>query len=185
MRATGEWGPAAFIFIYALSTVALIPATPITILAGLLFGFKLGLLVSVIGAVLGADAAFFISRLMLRDRIERWIRKHKALVALDRALARHEVKVQALLRLSPTLPFFLINYILGATSVSRWSYLWTTAIFLIPSNAFHVYLGAVGRRMAAGTEIGFHLAGALIAVISIWYIGHIAKRALREVESEN
>lgn len=188
MRSAGAWGPVVFVLLYVLFTVALVPATPMTILAGLIFGFKEGMVVSVIGAVLGADAAFLISRSVLRSRIERWIRKHRALVALDGALARHEVKVQSLLRLSPTLPFFLINYLLGASSVSRRSYLWTTAVFLIPSSAFHVYLGVVGRyavEKPTGAEIGFHVVGVIIAAISIAYIGHIAKRALKEIESEN
>lgn len=184
----GAWGPAAFVLAYALLTIGLVPASPMTILGGALFGFEKGLLLTVCGAVIGADSAFFLARTILRRRVERWIEKHRTFVALDSALAEHEVKVQALLRLSPVFPFFLLNYILGASSVTRRSYLWTTAVFIIPSTALYVYLGTEGRRIAdglSGPEIVYQVVGIAITAFSIWFIGRIARRALERVESES
>ena len=40
-----------------------------------------------------------------------------------------------LLRLSPILPFALLNYALSVTPISSWTYIWASAVGIIPGTA--------------------------------------------------
>ena len=103
------------------------------------------------------------------------------------AIALREVKVQALLRLSPVFPFNFLNYALGVTKVSAWSYIWTTAVFIIPGTFLYTYIGSLGRRVAEGTPTP-ELVGQVIVlaatIVAVVYVGRFAKKSLDEVASE-
>ena len=62
-----RWGIVGFIAIYILLVIALAPGTAATITSALIFGFGTGLFVSVVGASVGATAAFVISRVLGRE----------------------------------------------------------------------------------------------------------------------
>ena len=66
-------GPPAFIGCYVLTAVAFVPALPMSVLGGLLFGPLWGTVYASIGSTLGACCAFLIARYAARDLVERWI----------------------------------------------------------------------------------------------------------------
>src|SRR5688572_10196030 len=67
---SGPWAPALFVALYAAATVAGFPGSVLTVTAGAAFGAVAGALWSLIGATLGAVAAFLVSRRLL----SRWAR---------------------------------------------------------------------------------------------------------------
>ena len=77
VRESGAWGVALFAAIYVVCTVALIPASLLTMAAGFVYGPLYGLLVVVPAATLGATGAFLLGRTVLRG----WVRRE------DRELA--------------------------------------------------------------------------------------------------
>ena len=54
--------PIIFIAAYAVAVVAFLPATPLTLLAGLVFGGVWGTLWATIGATIGTTLAFVVGR---------------------------------------------------------------------------------------------------------------------------
>src|SRR3972149_10789834 len=58
----GPWGPVAYIVIYSISPVMLLPALPLTVAGGILFGPVGGIIYTAIGSTIGASIAFLISR---------------------------------------------------------------------------------------------------------------------------
>ena len=58
----GVLAPVVFIVLYALATVAFLPGTPLSLLAGLAFGPVWGTVWTVVGATTGATLAFFVGR---------------------------------------------------------------------------------------------------------------------------
>src|SRR5262245_39274737 len=58
VAAHGVWGSVVFVLGYALATVALVPASLLTLAAGAIFGLTWGTVYVFIAAVLGASAAF-------------------------------------------------------------------------------------------------------------------------------
>jgi len=89
-----------------------------------------------------------------------------------------------LLRLSPVVPYSLLNYLLGITSIGFWSSLVTSWIAMLPGTFLYVYLGYLGKAgltAAHGTVQWVLLILGLTATIVVTvYLARLAVRALRE-----
>lgn len=138
----GFWGPAAFVLGYAAATVAFLPGSLLTLAAGATFGLAEGLLWATLGAVLGSSASFLIARYAARGWVERKLEGRAKFQAIDRAVGREGWKVVALLRLSPAIPYNLLNYLLGLTRVKFRHYL-AASLAMVPGTLLYVYYGKV------------------------------------------
>ena len=185
----GAIAPIVFILAYILITVAFLPASIVTLGAGLVFGVVKGSIYVFIGAMLGATAAFLIGRFIARDWIAKKVEGNQFFSALDNAIAKEGLKLIFLIRLSPAFPFNLLNYALGLTKVSLPNYvLGTTGI--IPGTIMYVYLGSlVGDLATLGTGnaptnpiIDWTIKILIfVTVVAIsFYIAKIARTALKE-----
>ncbi len=146
----GAVGFLAFGMAYVLAAVLLIPVWPLSITGGLVFGLW-GFVLVPISATLGASAAFLISRYFARERIQGWLAQRPRYSAVDKAVGEEGWKVVILLRLSPLVPYTLMNYFCGMTQVSFLAYVVATFFGSIPVTAMYVYLGLVGQAVAGGT----------------------------------
>lgn len=108
VRGLGPLGPVAFIVGYAVATVAFVPGSFLTLAAGAVFGMGAGTVYVMIGATLGAAAAFTFSRHLARGPFERRLLTDPRFIAIDQAIAREGRKVAFLLRVSPLFPFTLL-----------------------------------------------------------------------------
>lgn len=143
----GAIAPIAFILLYVVITVAFVPASVVTLGAGVVFGVVEGSLYVFVGAMLGATAAFLVGRYLARDWVSKRVAGNRKFQALDEAIGREGRKIIFLIRLSPAFPFNLLNYGLGLTKVSLKDYvLGTTGI--IPGTIMYVYLGSLAGSLA-------------------------------------
>jgi uncharacterized membrane protein YdjX (TVP38/TMEM64 family) len=185
----GVWGPIVFILGYAVAAVAFIPGSLLTLAAGAIFGLAKGTVYTLIGATLGASAAFLVARYGARGAIERRIAGNAKFAAIDRAVGREGFKIVALLRLSPVFPFNLLNYALGLTRVSFWQYL-AASVAMLPGTLLYVYYGKAAGSLAAlaggaKTEKGpgdwIVLGLGLVATIAVTtFVTRLAGKALRQ-----
>jgi uncharacterized membrane protein YdjX (TVP38/TMEM64 family) len=144
----GVWGPVAFIAGYALATVALVPGSLLTLAAGAVFGLAAGVVYVFAGAVLGATLAFLVARYAARTAVERRISGDPRFERIDAAIARSGRKIVFLLRLSPVVPFNLLNYALGLTRVRLRDYV-IASLGMLPGTFLYVYTGRVAGDVAA------------------------------------
>jgi uncharacterized membrane protein YdjX (TVP38/TMEM64 family) len=140
----GPWGVAIFALLFIAATVVLAPDWPLSIVAGLVYGFW-ALPVVVVAATTAATLSFLAARYLFRDRVRAFLVGRPRLAAIDRAVAEDGWKIVALLRLSPAVPFNLQNYLFGATAVPLAQYIAATAIGIVPGSLFYVYLGVLGH----------------------------------------
>lgn len=186
----GPAGPLAFIAGYAIACIVLVPASLLTLAAGAIFGVLWGTLYTLAGAIIGATIAFLIARYAARGLVERRLSNNPRFAAIDRAVGAEGLKIVTLLRLSPVVPFSLLNYGLGLTHVRLSDYL-IAMIGIVPGTLLYVYYGKVGGDLAAlasGTHPSGGTAGTallvlgLVATIAVTVlIGRIARRALDHV----
>ena len=80
-------------------------------------GVALGALAVFIGATIGATASFLLARFVFRDMAADLIRKYPTMLAVDRAVGNSGLRIVLLMRLSPIVPFNVMNYMSGATSL--------------------------------------------------------------------
>src|SRR5688572_7832929 len=122
----GAWGPVLFILLYVLAAVTLAPAVVLTVAAGAVFGLWRGTLLTYIGAVLGASAVYAVAAPLARSRVLRWIDRDPRVAATRRAVVKDSAWIMFLLRLSPLVPYTLLNYALALSGVRFRDYLWTS-----------------------------------------------------------
>jgi uncharacterized membrane protein YdjX (TVP38/TMEM64 family) len=144
----GAWGPLAFIAGYSIAPVIFAPAFLLTIAAGAIFGFVRGVLYVMIGATIGATLAFLTGRYLARQFVEGLLRREPRLQIIDRAVERHGFRLVALLRMSPAVPFVLLNYALGLSRVKLVDYV-AASIGMLPVVAMYVYTGKVAGDLAS------------------------------------
>lgn len=188
VRGLGAWGPAAFVGGYVLATVAGIPGSLLTLAAGALFGLWAGALWVFVGATLGASAAFLIARYVARGAVERRAAADPRFRAIDRAVAHEGRRIVFLLRLSPAVPFSLLNYLLGLTRVRFVDFV-VASVGMLPGTLLYVYTGKVagdvaaaagGRGPARGAGDYAVLALGLAATVAVTVlVTRTARRALR------
>ena len=163
----GAWAVPAFVAAYA--AVSLLPAGPtavMTVLGGLLLGFGTGLAAVLAAAVLGAVAAFFVSRLLGRDAVRSLTGQRFA--SLDDRVRDNGFATVLLARLIPLVPFSTANYAFGLTSVSTRSYAGATALGIVPGSAVYVAVGAFGTDPGSPPFLLAIAALVLLTVLGMW-----------------
>ncbi len=153
LHALGALAPAAFLLVYVLAIVLLVPASAMTLAAGLAFGLAAIPLV-LVAATIGAAFAFFIARHFITANVKSLIVGRPRPEAIYKAVSGGGWQVVFLLRLSPIMPFSLLNYVLGATELRFWPFITATFVGIIPAAVLYVYLGALGKAAIDGTMIG-------------------------------
>lgn len=197
IRGFGVAGAFVYALAYVAGTVLLVPGTALTAAAGLLYGPVFGVLLVSPASVAGATLAFLIGRYFARGWVESKLAKYPRFSAIDRAVERRSFKVVLLLRLQPVfLPFALLNYALGVTSVRLRDYVLASWLGMLPATILYVYLGSAvhnisdlteGRLPQTGMWGQFLFWGGLVAtVVLVVMAGRIARNALqRELENGN
>lgn len=182
IESLGIIGMSLFVLVYILACILLIPGSPLTVGAGAVFGFWKGLILVSIGSTLGAAAAFLISRYLTREFIERKLNKSHKFSAMDMAITREGWKIIFLARLSPIIPFFLLNYALGLTKIRLHTYIISSWAGMIPGTVLYTYIGSLGKTIltAKRSPIDWvYLGIGLIATVSVTVlISRIAKKSL-------
>jgi len=179
----GIWGEFVYGFIYFVLELVAIPALPLTLGAGFLFGAVKGTVTVSLAANAAAGVSFLISRYLLRDIVSRYAMKNSTFRKIDRAIGTHGFRIVLLLRLSPLLPFSLSNYLYGITSVNFWEYVGGTVLGMLPGTIAYVYGGNAGREISghSGSPNWFTLAlGVLATIGAVTILGRIATDAMKE-----
>ena len=160
---TGLFGALGFAAVYALLSLLPLPATVFTLAAGAVFGLARGLPIVVLGATLGALAAFYLGRLLGRDAVQHFTGSR--LQTLDRYLTRRGFWAVLAARLVPIVPFTALNYLSGLTAVRASSYLVATMVGILPGTTAYVAVGAYGDQ--PGSLPFLTAVGALILLTAV------------------
>jgi uncharacterized membrane protein YdjX (TVP38/TMEM64 family) len=135
----GVAGPLVFIVVSSLLTIACFPGPLLAGASGLLFGTALGTPVSIVAATTGACLAFIVARWIAHDAVEEmagprlqgwqaWIEK-RGFMAVFYA------------RITPAVPYNIVNYVAGLTRVSLGAFAGATAAGAAPRAFAYTALG--------------------------------------------
>ncbi len=186
----GLLGFFAYIILFVLLTSFFLPDTILGIIAGTLFGLRLGIAAVYIGALAGSALQYWLSRNLLRDYIGHMVASNPNLVSIQRAVSQQEFRLQLLLRLTPISPV-MISYLLGASGVRFFGFL-VACTGLLPTFFLEVYFGYASKhiaRMASRNEltIVMHdvlvIGGFISLVIVMVLVSRIAWQAVEAAKS--
>lgn len=183
----GAWGPVLFVLIYVAAAITLAPAFFLTVAAGALFGVWRGSVIVFIGASLGASAVYAVGSPISRSRLMAWVTRDKRVAAVRDAVAGEGAWLMFLLRLSPLVPFNILNYALALSGV-RYVDFAIALLGMIPAIVMYTYYGkivgdvtalAAGVAPPRGVEYYAMLALGLVAiVVSTTMVTRAARRAI-------
>ena len=127
---------AAYVAVAALSLPG---AALMTLLGGAIFGFSTGLVLVSFASAVGATLAFLSSRFLLRD----WVQSKfgERLKPINEGVAKDGAFYLFALRLVPLFPFFVVNLVMGLTSIKTWPYYWVSQIGMLAGTAVFVNAG--------------------------------------------
>ncbi len=131
---------AAFFAVYVTATALSLPgATLLTLAAGAMFGLGLGTLLVSFASSLGALLAFLVARYLLRDLVQ--ARFGKRLAPINEGIQRDGVFYLLTLRLVPIFPFFLVNLLVGLTSIKAARFYWVSQVGMLAATVVYVNAG--------------------------------------------
>eukprot|EP00357_Protocruzia_adherens_P003189 CAMPEP_0114989224 /NCGR_PEP_ID=MMETSP0216-20121206/10074_1 /TAXON_ID=223996 /ORGANISM="Protocruzia adherens, Strain Boccale" /LENGTH=308 /DNA_ID=CAMNT_0002352169 /DNA_START=650 /DNA_END=1576 /DNA_ORIENTATION=+ len=198
LAGAGIWGPVVLILVYIVATLCFVPGLILTVGAGYAFtqaynsivlGIVVGSISVWIGAEIGSTLACILSRHVFRDYFEKKAMDNKTFKAIEMIIQDQGLKLVTLMRLSPLIPFNLLNYLLGTTTVTIREYM-IGGFGMIPGTIAYVYLGATLNNIAdvssGGTgggpvQLSLMIGGTIIAIVGVCYITYIAKKELKRI----
>src|SRR6476659_3628127 len=138
LRASG-WAPLALIGLYIVLCPLGVPASPMMLAGGMVFGFIPGFLYNLTGTWLGGVVTYFLGRILGRDFIQHLAGNR--LKKVERAVARRGFWSLVTLRLLP-IPYPLVNYCAALAGIPPVLFMVTTVLGLIPANLLFAYFAS-------------------------------------------
>jgi len=185
----GAWGPILFALLYIVAAVTMAPAFVLSVAAGALFGVWRGSLLVFVSATLGAMAAYGVARSVTGTRLVKWVMRDRRVEGVRRAVAYKSAWVQFLLRLSPIVPYVLLNYALGFSRVRVRDFL-VACFGMIPTIVMYTYYGRIVgdvAKIAAGVApprgpeyYVLLIVGLMATVVATMAITRAARRAIEQ-----
>lgn len=137
-----------FVMLFAVAVVLMLPGMLLSIGAGAAFGFYVGCVVAWLGTILGQVGAFMLGRYLLRDLVYSYmVRRVPGFATIDSNISSDGWKLVLLLRLSPVLPYNVMNYVLGVTAIRLLPYAVASGVAAAPYVALFAYLGSASSDL--------------------------------------
>lgn len=175
----GIWAPLVFIILFTIVPLTLFPDALLAIAGGLIFGLYEGSLYIMIGALCGATLSFYIARYYgswLREKLE-----GEKFLNIDNAVKKNGFLIIFLLRLIPLVPFDIISYSAGFSSVRYKDFILATLLGVIPGVLVYANIGAKSLDFGSNE---FYLSIALLLgliVVSMLF----KKKIQKKLENKN
>lgn len=168
-KSYGFLGYLIFILVFIASCVFMLPGSMLTIIAGIAFGPLFGGVVSLIGATLGATAAFLVSKYVARGMIEDKIGKNEMFKKIDDGVEKNGTSFLILTRLVPVFPFSFQNYAYGLTKINLGTYFIVSFICMAPGAFIYAYMAGeiVTNGFSLSLLVKFAVAGILLFLVSL------------------
>lgn len=194
-------GAVSYILVYIAITVLFVPGSIFSVGCGYVFsqaydpiiGVLLGSVIVFIGASIGSIFAFLIGRYLFESLVKGWVEKYEKFAAIQRVTQEKGLRLMFLLRLSPIIPFNLLNYAMGLTTVTLRDYI-IACLGMIPGVIAFVFLGTTITTISEASSQGissnvgilvFAIVGTILAFIGMIWVSAAARREIKGLTENN
>ncbi len=159
----GAWGPLLVIGLMLLAIlVSPIPSAPIAMAAGAAYGHVWGTLYVLLGAEIGALAAFGLARWLGGETLRRWFGERLSVGLLGSQNTLMGIVLVS--RLLPFISFDIVSYAAGLTPLSTWRFAIATLIGIVPASFL---LAHFGGEMATGESDRIMLSALALGAVTL------------------
>lgn len=142
----------AFAIYVVVTALSLPAATALTLICGWYFRFWRAALLVSFASTAGATLAFCLTRYLLREAMQH--RYGDRLARFNEALERDGAFYLFSLRLTPVIPFFVVNAVMGLTPIRVRTFWWVSQLGMLPLTLIWVYVGASAPSLRVLAEQG-------------------------------
>lgn len=169
-----------FFVIYVIVTGASLPGAAILTLAGgAIFGLFTGLLLVSFASSVGASLAFLFSRYLFKDTVQ--ARFGSSLKSINDGIAKDGAFYLFALRLVPAFPFFVINLVMGLTSIKLKTFYWVSQLGMLAGTAVYVNAGTQLAQIESASGIfTFNL---LVSFVLLGFLPFLGKKIVSILNS--
>ncbi len=164
----------AYMAVYILIASASLPgAAVLTVAAGAIFGLVAGTLAVSFASTIGATLACAVSRFILRD----WVQGKfgDRLRTVNEGMAKEGPFYLFTLRLIPVFPFWLINLVMGLTTMRLRTFYWVSQLGMLPGTILYVN---AGRELAKIRSLSGILSPGLLVAFAALGVFPVAARKI-------
>ena len=142
LRSFGHWALVVSFFIDVLiNALGFLPSIFISTANGLLFGVKIGVLVSWLAESVGVIISFLLMRFIFRDYALLLIKKSSRLQDIDNFSGKNGLQLMLMARTLPYFPSGILTALGAISQISLRDYVIATFIGKFPSTALEVVIG--------------------------------------------
>jgi uncharacterized membrane protein YdjX (TVP38/TMEM64 family) len=154
----------AFFGIFTLISVLSMPgAAALMLIAGSSFGLLCGTLLSTLASALGATIAMLLTRYFFRDAVES--RYRGRMVEIDRGIEKSGLYYLFSLRVAPVIPYFILNWLCGLTTMRVWPFFWVSFVGMLPGTAVYVNAGnEIAKLDSMGKIFSWHVISSMLLI---------------------
>lgn len=176
----GIWAPVIFTLLFVTNTVGM-PISWLNGFAGVLFGFKVGMIVAVVGTLCSGVVTFLVSRSLLSSWAKNKLADDPKLDLVNKLIARRGRLILPMIRIPPVSHYTTVNILLSLTAVKLPTFMVTTVLGMLPICFFFVLTGNAVNVGLDALTISALAGGAVICVLLTWLI-YVDVKAIRAEE---
>ncbi len=170
---------ASFFLLYIVVTGVSLPGAAIlTLVAGAVFGFVAALILVSFASTIGASLAFLVSRYLFRDMVQAQF--GGSLKSINDGIEKDGAFYLFALRLVPAFPFFVINLVMGLSSIRLWTYYWVSQIGMFAGTMVYVNAGTQLGQIDSATGIfSVEIISSFVLLAMLPFIGKLILAVLK------
>ena len=181
----GLWGPVIYGAIYVGAMLMMLPGTPFTITAALLFGTLWGFVTMLLATTVAAVMGFLMARYAVRAQIEQRFQNQEGFQKAKGWVEKNHWLAIPFLRIMPFFPFAMNNYALGLTRIGFGSFLIFSEVVFAPMTATLIFAAsALYEAMVRGEISWWLILGSMGAGAVVLGFGLAGKKVFEEKTDE-
>lgn len=165
----GVVGFVVYLLLYIAVAVFMLPASAVTIVAGITFGSVLGGVLALVSATIGACVAFLLAKYVARDTIIAKFGQNPLFKRIEEGVEQNGASFLILTRLVPVFPYNIQNYAYGLTSMKLPTFALVSFITMAPGAFIYAYIAGeiVTQGVSVGLLLQFTVAGLVLFGVSL------------------
>jgi len=180
----------AFICIYILIVLFILPASWLSFLSGFLYGSYLGSIIVFISASIGASLAFFISKSFFAKKLKKLFSRYPKVSVMEQVVTKGGLKLILLARLSPIFPFSILNYFYGLNNVKFRDFAFGL-LGIIPGTFLYCSIGSLAKSLndlkyvESTNNLYMTIVGVVSTLLVVYFSAKYAKEYFDKSEEFN
>lgn len=143
IKSGGAFAPLIYILLFSILPIFFFPVPILALAGGLAFGVWKGSFYTIIGASINCILMYLIAKYIGKEQVDRYLDKHLS-EDVKKRIASKETDIGFylfVLRLTPIIPYNLINYMSGLLDIELKKYIIISILGIMPGTAVYLNMG--------------------------------------------